>query len=94
MKRKTRILIRADGTEQPLDKAQTIEQIRQLIGATALDSVNLRDRFGHVMFVDDLGHDKQLPVNAKATELYHAICIPGTTHQIRGDVVVVPDLIT
>jgi len=31
------------------------------------------------------------PVNVKATALYHASCIPGTTHQIVGDVVVVPD---
>ena len=31
------------------------------------------------------------PVNVKATALYHAECVPGTTHQIVGDVVVVPD---
>ena len=31
------------------------------------------------------------PVNVKATQLYHANCKPGTTHQIIGDVVVVPD---
>jgi len=31
------------------------------------------------------------PVNAEATRLYHEVCIPGTTHQIVGDVVIVPD---
>ena len=31
------------------------------------------------------------PVNQKATELYHRNCHPGTTHQIVGDVVVMPD---
>jgi hypothetical protein len=61
----------------------------------------------HVMIVDDLGYDTKAivdgnstllvpvkarkPVNLKATELYHANCMPGTTHQIVGDVVVVPD---
>ncbi len=32
------------------------------------------------------------PVNAEATRLYHLNCLPGTTHQIVGDVMVVPDL--
>jgi hypothetical protein len=31
------------------------------------------------------------PVNAKATALYHAICRPGTTHQIVGDVALAHD---
>lgn len=31
------------------------------------------------------------PVNAEATRLYHLDCLPGTTHQIAGDVLVVPD---
>jgi len=31
------------------------------------------------------------PINAEATRLYHANCPPGITHQIVGDVVVVPD---
>ncbi|GAP37344.1 hypothetical protein ABXN37_19660 [Piscinibacter sakaiensis] len=31
------------------------------------------------------------PVNEEATRLYLANCRPGTTHQIVGDVVVVPD---
>lgn len=31
------------------------------------------------------------PVNAEATRLYREVCVPGTTHQIVGDVVIVPD---
>jgi hypothetical protein len=31
------------------------------------------------------------PFNAKATALYHAVCQPGTTHQIVGDVALVHD---
>lgn len=32
-----------------------------------------------------------LPLNVEATRLYHGVCRPGTTHQIVGDVAVVPD---
>jgi hypothetical protein len=61
----------------------------------------------HVMVVDDAGWETAVvkvgeftrlepirplkPINAKATELYLRNCRPGTTHQIAGDVVVVPD---
>lgn len=61
----------------------------------------------HVMLLDDLGYETaaitdenatllvpltaKKPVNAEATRLYHANCRPGTTHQIVGDVVIVPD---
>jgi len=31
------------------------------------------------------------PANAKATAFYHAICVPGTTHQIVGDVAIFHD---
>jgi hypothetical protein len=85
-----RKLIRTDGTEEPLIGPLSMTAIRALIGADVCDHVTLSDRV-HVMILDDLGHKKGLPVNAKATALYHARCIPGTTHQIRGDVVIVPD---
>ena len=61
----------------------------------------------HVMCVDDNGYATRAepieggtflravralkPVNAEATRLYHLNCLPGTTHQIVGDVVIVPD---
>ena len=78
-------LIRADGTRQSIDNTQDIGAIEKLIGAKSLDHVNLRN--GFLMWVDDLGHQNGLPVNAEATRLYHSICRPGTTHQIVGDVV-------
>lgn len=31
------------------------------------------------------------PVNVEATKLYHAVCVPGTTHQIVGDVIIAND---
>lgn len=85
----TRELIRADGTRQALPQAVGIVAIERMIGADFLDTVNLRD--GRVMLVDDQGHDRGLPVNLAATALYHSVCRPGTTHQIRGDVVVTLD---
>lgn len=88
-----RRVIRVDGTEEALPKRVTMNEISRLIGASSLDTVNLR-HLGYplwVMVVDDLGHPNGLPVNPKATELYHANCRPGATHTIRGDVVIVAD---
>lgn len=88
-----RVLIKADGTRQQLELRQTMADIKRLIGASSLDTVSLRHmgQPAHVMVVDDHGHERGLPVNVEATRLYHANCRPGTTHQIRGDVVVVLD---
>ena len=71
--------------------------------AECLCTVNLHD--GRFMYVDDLGYETEAveqpygielratkarkPVNKKATELYHSVCVPGTTHQIVGDVAIV-----
>lgn len=104
-----RKLIRTDGTEQELPGPLPMDELKRLIGAESIDSVNLR-HLGwplQVMLVDDHGHvtvpvetaaslelvsvGHRKPVNAKATALYLANCIPGTTHKIVGDVVIVPD---
>lgn len=85
-----RKVIRTNGTEELIVGIQSMDVLRLLICAEALDIVSLRDGV-HVMLVDDLGYSKNLPVNAKATELYLQKCIPGTTHRIVGDVVIVPD---
>lgn len=85
-----RKLIRADGTETELHGPHAIQDVAQMIGATTVGAIRLRDRV-HVMLVDDDGQAKELPVNAEATRLYHEVCVPGTTWQIVGDVVVVPD---
>jgi hypothetical protein len=62
-------------------------------GRDTIDTVTLRHMGSpmHVMLVDDIGAAKKLPVNVEATRLYHLNCRPGTTHEIRGDVVIVPD---
>lgn len=89
----TRKLIRTDGTETDLAGQQSIAAVRKLITSDCLDIVALR-HMGHpayVMLVDDSGMIDGRPVNVKATQLYHANCVPGTTYRIHGDVVVVPD---
>ncbi len=48
-----------------------IPEIEKEIGASCLDSVNLRD--GRMMMVDDNGIAKGLPVNPLATALYQTI---------------------
>lgn len=88
-----RQFIRTDGFVQAVAKPLSIAEISKLLGADTLDSVNLR-HLGtplRVMFVDDRGHEKRSPVNHKATDLYHANCVPGTQHVIRGNVVIVFD---
>lgn len=89
----TRRLIKVDGTEVPLDSKLSIPEICKLIGAQSLDTVQLQ-HLGHpiqVMLVDDVGAHRDLKVNEKATAMYVANCRPGTTWQIRGDVVVTYD---
>jgi hypothetical protein len=85
-----RKIIRTDGTETDLEARQSLDKIRATIGADTLDTVLLRDRV-HVMLVDDIGHQKQLPVNQKATNHYWERCGSPNDHYIRGDVVIVPD---
>jgi hypothetical protein len=88
-----RRLIRTDGTSEDLAAPRTMGNLHAMIGATTVDTVCLHHMGNplHVMLLDDNGHGKSLPVNTEATKLYHANCKPGTTHTIRGDVVVVPD---
>jgi len=87
-----RQVLRADGRVEELTRPVTIGEVAFLIGAvdSGLDTVSLR-RDGLVMLVDDLGHDKGSPINEAATKLYRSVCVPGTTHVIRGDVVVTFD---
>jgi len=84
-------IIRSDGRHETasVDRNNWLHDTERLIGADTLDTVDLRD--GRLMFVDDLGHSKRLPDNPEATTLYHRICKPGTTHQIKGDVVIGKD---
>lgn len=97
-------VIRTDGKEEHY--VWKFADIRKLIGADTLDTVNLRD--GRVMMVDDNGYETRTvmhpqgvaelvpvrakkPFNAKATSLYWKVCKPGTTQAIVGDVAIVLD---
>lgn len=96
-------LIYTDGRREEKDLA--FAAIAPAIGAQFLDTVNLRD--GRVMLVDDNGYETRCeprefgvelvpvlarkPLNPAATRIYHAVCRPGTTHQIVGDVAIVLD---
>lgn len=84
-------IIRINGeTEQhSVPKYSAIREIHKLIGATCLDTVNLRN--GDVMMVDDTGMVDGKPVNPEATKFYRGVCRAGTVHCIHGDVAVVRD---
>lgn len=87
-------VIRVDGSEWVTLARPNIREIENVIGAICLDSVVLT-RNGRepdvVMLVDDTGMLDNKPPNHKATELYRAVCRPGTIHHIYGDVVLVHD---
>lgn len=81
--------IRVDGRYEPLPIAISHSEICAALGGCALDVVTLW-KYQAVMYVDDMGYAKGLPVNAEATRLYHEHCGPGARHSIVGDVVVAP----
>lgn len=86
-----RVLLKTDGTASPIEGSPTLGGLAKMLGAKALDTVSHVHDGKHVMFVDDLGHQKGLPVNDVATRLYHARCKPGSNPPpIVGDVVVLP----
>lgn len=84
-------IIRVDGTETMHEGKPSIRGIQQFIGADCLDTVIIDRQNEQVMIVDDTGMIDGKPANPKATALYHAICKPGTVHQIHGDVAIVND---
>lgn len=84
-------VIRIDGTETIHRGKASLSEITRLIGCSGLDTVTIDRRRRTVMFVDDTGMIDNKAVNPKATALYHAVCMPGTAHQIHGDVVIVND---
>lgn len=92
--------------EHDVPKERAFQEIDRLIGATCTDCVNLRagrvmivDDNGYETETIDHGDGRfelrcikaRKPVNEKATAMYHAICRPGTTHQIVGDVAIALD---
>ncbi len=84
-------ILRVDGSAVLIQGKPTLEAVRKLIGCECIDTVILDRKSQTVMLVDDTGMIDGKPVNAKATELYHAVCKPGTIHAIHGDVAIVND---
>jgi len=85
-------IIRANGTEEDHTASGPqllLREVAVLIGAACLDGFNLRN--GKRVWVNDNGLAMGLPVNPKATALYHSICRPGTTQPIVGDVAIVAE---
>lgn len=85
-------IIRVDGSEEGCPYQRNIGE---LIGSRTglVDTVVLRhlskmnDPLSmQVMLVDDTAYNDDRPINPKATALYHANCVPGTTYPICGDV--------
>src|SRR5262245_30117441 len=78
---------------RPLPLEPGLHGIREAIHCDTLDVVQIGRANGtdEIMLVDDSGALTGKPVNEKATELYHRICKPGTTWQIRGDVAIARD---
>ena len=62
----TAMIYRADGTSEPYDGGDTLEEWQAVIGGGYLEAVYLGD---NVMFVDEDGRMKQLPVNSQASVL-------------------------
>jgi hypothetical protein len=81
------IVLNTDGTILALRQPQTISDVTIRLGEHLdVATVNTGDRTNRViMWVDDLGHDKHLPVNAAATQLYN------TGWPILGNAVIVTD---
>lgn len=46
---------------------------------------------GPTRYIEHKPGPARKPVNVEATKLYHAVCRPGTTHQIVGDVIIIRD---
>lgn len=87
-----RCVIRSNGTVQMIHEPRTMTRITRMLGCDIPQTVDLRSH-GLVMIVDDLGHLRTppLPRNEQATQFYHSICKPGTTHWIAGDAYICPD---
>jgi hypothetical protein len=81
------VVLHTDGHQVALREPQGIADVATRIsGDLDVVSVSTGDRTDRViMWVDDLGHGKHLPVNAVATQLY------GTGWPILGDAIVVTD---
>lgn len=93
--------------EHEVGKHILLPWIQRMIGADTTDSFRLKDGTTRVCILNDHGYQIEevhagnriylkptkalLPVNHEATKLYHRICVPGTKHEIVGDVAIAFD---
>jgi hypothetical protein len=94
IKNSTYKIIRVNGEEELIEEKPSLSKIRAISGCDTLDTVILTYKRGEpeiIMPVDDIGMLCRKPVNPKATELYRAVCKPGTPFSIHGDVAIVND---
>jgi hypothetical protein len=93
--------------EQHVLSGPLFQSIYKLIGCDTVDVVNLRDGRVMLVDDDGyepgplIEHapgrfamtpgPARKPVNPEATKLYHSVCVPGTTHEIVGDVAIARD---
>jgi len=85
------MVIRVDGTKTLYEEKPTLQKMYAAIGCNSIDTVILDRENEIVMVVDDTGMVDGKPVNLEATVFYHNVCVPGTLHQIHGDVAIVND---
>ena len=84
-----RVIVHTTEEITPIVLPVTSQEVEDMIGAKCLDHVTLHGG-RHMMWVDDNGHQKGLPVNRIATVLYWQRCGRPVEHEIVGDVVIVP----
>jgi hypothetical protein len=80
-------LIRVNGERARFDRPLSLLEVRRLIQAETLDTINLKD--GHVMLVDDTGKIDKKPPNVAATFIYQRV--RNSLNKIHGDVVIAWD---
>ena len=77
------------------DEHPEMEKVMELVGGSGIPctvtiSTDREVPKGSTLICDDMGHvgPQVPPINTSATEVYHSTCIPGTSHPIVGDAVV------
>lgn len=80
-------LIRVNGERSRFERKLTLQEVKRLIQAETLDTVNLKD--GHVMLIDDTGKITKKPPNVAATFIYQRV--RHNENKIHGDVVIAWD---
>lgn len=82
------LVLSVDGTERSIPGQVSMEELRKIVGGWVGITTCIYQDKRLMMVVNDDGHPLGLPYNRKATELYLAACVHGTSQAIVGDVAV------